>query len=143
MYEFLSRYELPRNIGSQGEYSNLGMGLLGHVLARAAGGTYEEVVRERILEPLGMRRTGIELEDEMRELMLTGVQSPGWLDEPNAGLLIYPNHFCNVGASKRRRRSEPGYSGASSLTRAQSSPRALVALGLARPWKRTVSLLLR
>jgi CubicO group peptidase (beta-lactamase class C family) len=41
LYEFLSSYELPRDIGSQYEYSNLGGGLLGHVLARYAGMDYE------------------------------------------------------------------------------------------------------
>jgi D-alanyl-D-alanine-carboxypeptidase/D-alanyl-D-alanine-endopeptidase len=57
MYAFLSAYELPRDIGSQYEYSNLGMGLLGHVLARRAGMSYGALVRERILAPLNMRST--------------------------------------------------------------------------------------
>jgi CubicO group peptidase (beta-lactamase class C family) len=33
LYEFLASYELPRDIGAQYEYSNLGGGLLGHVTA--------------------------------------------------------------------------------------------------------------
>ncbi len=37
MYQFLSAYQLTRDIGSQYEYSNLGGGLLGHALARRAG----------------------------------------------------------------------------------------------------------
>ena len=35
-------------------YSNLGMGLLGHLLARVDGRSYEEAVADRILGPLGM-----------------------------------------------------------------------------------------
>ena len=35
MYAFLSGHELRRDIGSEFEYSNLAVGLLGHVLARA------------------------------------------------------------------------------------------------------------
>jgi len=37
LYQFLSGYQLTRDIGPQYEYSNLGGGLLGHVLARRAG----------------------------------------------------------------------------------------------------------
>ena len=37
LYNFLSGYELPRDIGAQFEYSNLGGGLLGNVLALRAG----------------------------------------------------------------------------------------------------------
>ncbi|HEX3107684.1 MAG TPA: serine hydrolase, partial [Thermoanaerobaculia bacterium] len=49
LYEFLSSYELTRDPGSQYEYSNLGGGLLGHVLALRAGTDYETLVRKRIL----------------------------------------------------------------------------------------------
>jgi len=38
-------------------YSNLAYGLLGAVIERLAGRPWFEVVRERLLEPLGMRRT--------------------------------------------------------------------------------------
>jgi len=41
MYAFLSRYTLTRDIGSKYEYSNLGVGLLGHILALRAGTDYE------------------------------------------------------------------------------------------------------
>ena len=36
LYDFLSSYTLTRDIGAQYEYSNLGMGLLGHVLSLRA-----------------------------------------------------------------------------------------------------------
>ena len=77
MYAFLSGHELRRDIGSQFEYSNLAVGLLGHVLARAAGGSYEDVVRERILEPLRMNMTGITLEGDMRDWMARGHNTQG------------------------------------------------------------------
>ncbi len=57
MYAFLSHYRLPREPGSQYEYSNLGFGLLGHALARANGTTLPALLRERVLEPLGMDMT--------------------------------------------------------------------------------------
>ena len=40
-------------------YSNLAYGLLGQVVERVTGRPWEDVVRERILEPLGMTRTGL------------------------------------------------------------------------------------
>jgi CubicO group peptidase (beta-lactamase class C family) len=38
-------------------YSNLGFGLLGELAARMRGGSWEDVVRTEVLEPLGMTRT--------------------------------------------------------------------------------------
>ena len=37
LYEFLSGYQLPRDPGAQFEYSNLGVGLLGHALTAPRG----------------------------------------------------------------------------------------------------------
>lgn len=72
LYEFLSSYQLTRDIGSQYEYSNLGGGLLGHVLALRAGMDYESLVRARITGPLGMNSTGIALSPEMKSRMAVG-----------------------------------------------------------------------
>jgi D-alanyl-D-alanine-carboxypeptidase/D-alanyl-D-alanine-endopeptidase len=77
MYQFLSGYELPRDPdsdlkGSEFEYSNLGGGLLGHVLAYRAGTDYESLIRTRITRPLGMPDTGITLSSSMQQRMATG-----------------------------------------------------------------------
>jgi D-alanyl-D-alanine-carboxypeptidase/D-alanyl-D-alanine-endopeptidase len=40
-------------------YSNFGMGLLGHLLATAAGQPYAEVLAERVLDPLGLCETRV------------------------------------------------------------------------------------
>ena len=72
LYQFLSGFVLTRDIGSQYEYSNLGGGLLGHALARRAGKDYEELVRSRICEPLGMRSTGIILSQDMKTRFAVG-----------------------------------------------------------------------
>ena len=72
LYEFLSSYQLPRDIGTKFEYSNLGGGLLGHVLARLARMDYESLVRSRITVPLGMSSTGITLTPEMKARLATG-----------------------------------------------------------------------
>jgi CubicO group peptidase (beta-lactamase class C family) len=72
LYQFLSGYQLTRDIGSQYEYSNLGGGLLGHALARRAGMDYEKLVRSRICDPLEMRSTGITLSEEMKTRFAVG-----------------------------------------------------------------------
>jgi D-alanyl-D-alanine-carboxypeptidase/D-alanyl-D-alanine-endopeptidase len=65
MYEFLNGHKLRRPPGGF-EYSNFGMGLLGHVLALEAGQTYEDLVVERIAKPLGMNDTDITLSASQR-----------------------------------------------------------------------------
>lgn len=72
LYEFLSSYELTRDPGAQYEYSNLGGGLLGHVLALRAGMDYEALVRARITGPLDMKSTSIALTPGMKARMATG-----------------------------------------------------------------------
>ena len=72
LYQFLSGYTLPRDPGSEFEYSNLGAGLLGHLLASRVGADYESAIRIRITEPLGMPDTGITLSSSMKQRMATG-----------------------------------------------------------------------
>jgi CubicO group peptidase (beta-lactamase class C family) len=61
LFAFLGGYSLPRDIGEKYEYSNLGAGVLGQALAMKSGLTYEQLLRKRILDPLGMRNTGVSL----------------------------------------------------------------------------------
>jgi CubicO group peptidase (beta-lactamase class C family) len=72
LYEFLSGYALTRDIGEKYEYSNLGVGLLGHALALKAGVSYEELVRRRVLEPLGMTDTAATLTEALRNRLAPG-----------------------------------------------------------------------
>ena len=62
MYDLLSHYKLPRKPGAKFEYSNFGMGLLGHILALRAGTNYEALVVSRICDPLQMNSTRITLD---------------------------------------------------------------------------------
>lgn len=65
LYAFLKGHKLRRAPGTH-EYSNLGMGLLGVVLARRAGCTYERLLEDRITRPLGLADTRITLDDRLR-----------------------------------------------------------------------------
>lgn len=72
LYDFLSSHELQRAIGTQYEYSNLGMGLLGHILELHTGKAYEDLIKNRITEPLGMTMTGIAFTDAMKANLALG-----------------------------------------------------------------------
>jgi CubicO group peptidase (beta-lactamase class C family) len=72
LYDFLDTYVLTRDIGSQYEYSNYAMGLLGHVLASRANKTYETMLSDAICEPLGLGNTRVVLTPEMRRNLAIG-----------------------------------------------------------------------
>ncbi len=72
LYEYLSGYKLTRDIGEKYEYSNLGVGLLGHALARKAGMSYEALVRARVLEPLELKDTSVTLSADQKKRLAAG-----------------------------------------------------------------------
>ncbi|HEX6316338.1 MAG TPA: serine hydrolase, partial [Gemmatimonadaceae bacterium] len=77
LYSFLSGYTLTRDPGQLFEYSNVGMGLLGHALSQSAGSSYEDLVRARILTPLGMTNTAITLTPWMSDHLAMGHDPSG------------------------------------------------------------------
>ncbi|MGI5860451.1 MAG: serine hydrolase [Myxococcales bacterium] len=77
MLAFLADYTLPRAPGAASEYSNFAVGLLGHALAQRAGKPFEQLVRERICEPLGMKDTAIALTEEQRARFARGHDMDG------------------------------------------------------------------
>ncbi|HEY0320335.1 MAG TPA: serine hydrolase [Pyrinomonadaceae bacterium] len=77
MYEFLSGYQLTRDIGEKYEYSNFGAGLLGHILSLRAGTDYETLVIKRICKPLGMDSTRAKLTPQMQARLATGHDDGG------------------------------------------------------------------
>jgi CubicO group peptidase (beta-lactamase class C family) len=72
LYEFLTSYELTREPGEKWEYSNLGSGLLGHVLARRAGSDFETLARMRLFGPLDMMNTWQHLPKHLEDRMAAG-----------------------------------------------------------------------
>lgn len=67
LYTTVTRVELMSPPGTKYAYSNLGVGLLGHLLERACETPYEELLRRRILAPLELDDTAITLSAEQRE----------------------------------------------------------------------------
>lgn len=78
LYDFLSHYRLQREPGARKEYSNLGVALLGYVIALKAGKDYETLVLERICRPLGMDSTRTTLTPELKSRLAVGHGLPGW-----------------------------------------------------------------
>jgi CubicO group peptidase (beta-lactamase class C family) len=83
LYEFLSSHVPEYEPGAHYAYANLGFGLLGNALAHRAGTTYEELLIERVCDPLGLDHTRITLTADMREHLaqghsLDGKPTPIW-----------------------------------------------------------------
>lgn len=77
LYASISGIALTRQPGERWEYSNIGVSLLGHALAHAAGQPYEQLLAERILTALGLEHTAVSLTSEMEEHLALGYDQPG------------------------------------------------------------------
>lgn len=70
LLDALHRVKLDRRAGEKFEYSNSAVGLLGNILERVYGMSYEKLVKKYIAEPAGMKETKISLsEAEMRRFV--------------------------------------------------------------------------
>ncbi|HEY2750809.1 serine hydrolase domain-containing protein [Phenylobacterium sp.] len=72
LYKFLASYQLPRDPGTEWEYSNLGVGLLGIALSHRAGVDLETLIRQRVTGPLGMTSTVMTVTPELKSRLATG-----------------------------------------------------------------------
>ncbi len=66
--EFIKKFcsgDLEFEPGSRFSYNNSGYFLLGAVIENVTGKTYEKVLKERILDPLGMKNTGYDHHDQI------------------------------------------------------------------------------
>jgi CubicO group peptidase (beta-lactamase class C family) len=77
LYKFLNSYKLRYAPEERSAYSNLGAGLLGHLLERAAGQPYEALIKERICTPLGMNNTLVTLDGEHQSALAPGHDADG------------------------------------------------------------------
>lgn len=72
LWSFLSGFRPEHAPGEVYRYSNLGVSLLGRLLARRAGTDYETLLRRRVLEPLGLRDTAITLTSRQARRVVQG-----------------------------------------------------------------------
>jgi CubicO group peptidase (beta-lactamase class C family) len=73
LIDFLKNYKLPTVPGTKVNYSNIGYGLLGHVLSLKNDSDYETMITENIFRPLGMTHSFVMLTEERMKN-----QSPGY-----------------------------------------------------------------
>src|SRR6185436_2660444 len=69
---YLARHGVAKPPDATVIYSNLGVGLLGQVLADRAGKSYADQLRAEITDPLGMTDTVLRLSREQQERFLQG-----------------------------------------------------------------------
>jgi CubicO group peptidase (beta-lactamase class C family) len=84
LWAFLTDHRPTRDPGVEVEYSNAGIGLLGHLLGRVHGSDYESALWARVLGPLGMTRTAIDPTPDMRRDLAVG-HDPGGVEVPHWG----------------------------------------------------------
>lgn len=76
LYDYLNNHTLARRPGQSFEYSNLGMGLLGHALALGQNQSFESLIKDRLFKPLNMNETTItwdESKNDQRAIGYSGV----------------------------------------------------------------------
>ena len=94
LYQDLEQVELSRPPDTGWEYSIIGLGTLGHILELATGQPYEELLKETICKPLGLKDTGYDQSDEQLERIIhgydvEGLPLPNWYHDvllPQGGL---------------------------------------------------------
>jgi D-alanyl-D-alanine-carboxypeptidase/D-alanyl-D-alanine-endopeptidase len=78
IYNHLSNYvTLTRRPGTQYEYSNFGVGLLGFILGRTRGMTYASLLQMTILDVLGMDSTSVHLSEAQMGNLAVGHDDRG------------------------------------------------------------------
>lgn len=82
LYDAVSHLQLTRAPGTQYEYSNFGVTLLGQLLANRAREPYAQLVTQRILQPLRMNDTVVTGTPASRKLMIQGYTADGAPQQP-------------------------------------------------------------
>ncbi len=83
LYQALSNTTLLSKPGTKFLYSDFGMGLLGHILSVKEGVTYDQLVKDRILDVLGMNDTKITLsQDDTKYRFPVGHQNGSEIQTP-------------------------------------------------------------
>ncbi|MGC2382911.1 MAG: serine hydrolase domain-containing protein [Nitrososphaeraceae archaeon] len=89
LYTAISNFTLTREPGSKFQYSDLGLGLLGHVLSLKAGVPYEQLIKDRILNVLGMNDTKITLsQDDIKNRFPVGHHNGKEINTPIIAAVI-------------------------------------------------------
>jgi len=90
LYEYVAQHGLQKPADATFLYSNLGFGLLGQALANRSGKSYEQLLNEEIVQPLGLEDTGINLTPNQQSRLIQGhtatyEKARSWQDDALAG----------------------------------------------------------
>jgi len=77
LYAHLRAEPLSQDIGVRYEYSNVGFGLLGHALAQLQGTSYDSLLTRRVLAPLKLTSTRIDLDSVLQRRLAPGHNAAG------------------------------------------------------------------
>jgi serine-type D-Ala-D-Ala carboxypeptidase/endopeptidase len=81
-YAYLQQYSSKRKAGKYVNYSNFGIGLLGHLLEQESKEGYDSLVIKNVCSPLQMKHTKIKPDAEENKMVATGYSkgkaAPGW-----------------------------------------------------------------
>ena len=77
LLDALRRVKLERKSGEKFEYSNSAVGLLGNILEKVYGMSYEKLVEKYISKPAGMKETKINLSDAQMRRFIKGHNNEG------------------------------------------------------------------
>ena len=72
LFEFLAKHGVSKPANPEFLYSNLGFGLLGQALSDRAGEPYPQLLKNEVLDPLGMRDTAVTLSPEQQARFIPG-----------------------------------------------------------------------
>ena len=82
MFEAVNLMPLQQAPGTKFEYSNFAVGVLGTLVSINAHGEYEAIVKERVIEPLGIENFTIALDEDQQQLLApataSGRQTKAW-----------------------------------------------------------------
>jgi len=92
-FEELHKVKLTAKPGSVFAYSNMGAQLVGYVLEKIYGQSYETLLREKILAPIGMRDSAVSLSANARRRL-----APGW--DENGLAILEPDLMPSAGGLK-------------------------------------------
>jgi CubicO group peptidase (beta-lactamase class C family) len=89
IYDYLKTCEGKQTDGTF-EYSNFGMGLLGHLLELKTGVKYEQLVKDRLLNKLEMNQTFVTIDSANKSKIIQGFDESGnpapiWIDKVLTG----------------------------------------------------------
>jgi D-alanyl-D-alanine-carboxypeptidase/D-alanyl-D-alanine-endopeptidase len=144
LWRFLASYGVPRDIGSEWDYSNIGYWLLSQALASRAGTDFETLLQKRVIDRLGLASTAFRPTPKMKRNLAVGHDvalrpSPSFFemtvykDMPAAGGLVSTANdllaFLAVTMGYQRSSLDPAIAAMLDTRRPMSRPRESQGLG--------------